>query len=89
MIRQNMGRLDRALRFGAGVTLILVGLLALGGWKGDAAGLAVVALALVPLATSITGFCPAYVPFGISTRSGTPRPDREPAAIGATEARPR
>ncbi|NIR46822.1 MAG: DUF2892 domain-containing protein, partial [Gemmatimonadetes bacterium] len=51
MIRKNMGRLDRALRLITGVALIPVGLFALGGSHGDAAGLAVAAFALMPLAT--------------------------------------
>lgn len=67
MITRNMGPLDRALRFIASVALIPVGLLALGGWQGNAIGLAVVVVALGLLMTSLTGFCPGYVPFGVST----------------------
>jgi len=67
MIRKNMGRLDRILRFAAGVVLVPTGLFALGGWRGDPIGLLVAGFALMPLGTSLTGFCPGYVPFGIST----------------------
>jgi hypothetical protein len=67
MFKPNMGRLDRTLRFIAGVTLIPIGLLALGGWQGNLTGTLVAAFALLPLVTSLTGFCPLYIPFGIST----------------------
>lgn len=67
MFKQNVGRLDRTLRFIVGVALIPIGLLALGGWQGNLIGVLVAAFALVPLVTSLTGFCPGYVPFGIST----------------------
>ncbi len=68
MFKKNMGRLDRTLRFIAGVILIPIGLFLLGGWQGNLIGILVVIFALVPLVTSLIGFCPGYVPFGISTR---------------------
>ena len=67
MFKKNMGRLDRTLRFIVAVALIPTGLVALGGWQGNLIGVLVAAFALLPLVTSLTGFCPAYVPFGIST----------------------
>lgn len=67
MFKQNMGRLDRTLRFIVGAALIPIGLFALGGWQGDLIGILVVAFTLLPLVTSLTGFCPGYIPFGIST----------------------
>ncbi len=67
MLRRNMGLLDRSLRFVVGVALLPVGLVALSGWHGNLVGVLVAAFALIPLVTSVTGFCPAYVPFGIST----------------------
>ncbi|NIW95521.1 MAG: DUF2892 domain-containing protein [Phycisphaerae bacterium] len=67
MVKQNIGRLDRTLRFIIGVALIPIGLFALGGWQGNLIGVLVAAFALVPLVTSLTGFCPGYIPFGIST----------------------
>lgn len=69
MLRKNVGGLDRALRFVVGVALILVGLVVLGGWQGNVVGIILAAFALIPLVTSLIGFCPAYVPFRISTRS--------------------
>ena len=67
MFKKNMGRLDRTLRFIVGVALVPIGLVALGGWQGNLIGLLVTAFALLPLVTSLTGFCPGYIPFGIST----------------------
>ena len=70
MLRKNVGGLDRTLRFIAGVALVPTGLFVLGGWRGNVIGIVVAAFALIPLVTSLIGFCPAYVPFRISTRAG-------------------
>ena len=58
-MKVNEGTVDRALRVLAG--LVLIGLAASGtvgmwGWIG-----------VVPLATGLLGFCPAYTIFGLST----------------------
>ena len=58
-MKQNAGSLDRILRIDAG--LVLIGLAATGtvgvwGWIG-----------VVPLATGLFGFCPAYTLLGINT----------------------
>jgi hypothetical protein len=64
MFNKNMGQLDRTLRFVAGVALIPIGLFALGGWQ----GILVAVFGVAPLlVTSLIGFCPGYIPFGIST----------------------
>ena len=58
---QNIGTVDRAVRIGAGVVLIaatLLGYIGLWGWLG-----------VIPLATGLFRFCPAYLPFGWSTCS--------------------
>ena len=66
-MKRNMGTVDRLLRaFVAAPTLILVGLFL--GWS--VLGVAAFVVAGVMVATSATGFCPGYVPFGISTRGG-------------------
>lgn len=62
-----MGRLDRTLRFLGGVALMAIGLFALRGGQGNLAGVVVAAVAALPIVTSLTGFCPGYLPFGIST----------------------
>lgn len=58
-MKTNVGGIDRGLRILVG--LVLIGLAATGtiglwGWIG-----------VVPLATGSLGWCPAYLPFGIST----------------------
>jgi Protein of unknown function (DUF2892) len=54
----NMGKTDRTLRFVGAFALIAAGLY-FGSWWG--------ALGLIPLFTATTRWCPAYLPFGIST----------------------
>lgn len=58
-MKANVGTLDRSLRIAAGLILIalsLSGVIGLWGWIG-----------VVPLATGIFRFCPAYPLLGIST----------------------
>jgi hypothetical protein len=60
-MKTNVGTLDRSLRIVAGLGLIgatLFGAIGAWGWIG-----------VVPLATGIFRFCPAYLPFGIRTCS--------------------
>jgi hypothetical protein len=61
-IRKNVGRIDRTLRLIAGSALILAGALLM---KGDTL---VMAIGMAMIAIGLIGFCPFYVPFGISTR---------------------
>ncbi len=72
MIRRNMGGLDRTVRFVVGVALIPIGLFALSGL----AGIVALVLTVVALATSLTGLCPGYLPFGISTLGSERRPTK-------------
>lgn len=58
-MQANVGPLDRSLRIAAGLVLIalsLAGVIGLWGWIG-----------VVPLATGIFRFCPAYPLLGINT----------------------
>ena len=58
-MKTNVGNIDRAVRIIVGLALIaatMVGAIGLWGWIG-----------IVPLLTGIFRFCPAYMPFGIST----------------------
>jgi hypothetical protein len=55
----NIGSVDRVIRIAAGLALIGWGLWAQNWWG---------AIGVVPLATALIGWCPAYAPFGISTR---------------------
>jgi hypothetical protein len=59
-MQSNLGNIDRGLRALIGLALIaatLLGHIGAWGWLG-----------LVPLLTAVWGFCPAYLPFGLSTR---------------------
>lgn len=56
---QNVGGIDRILRIVAGIVLIALaatGVFSPWGWIG-----------VVPLATGLIGWCPAYLPLGIKT----------------------
>ena len=60
-MKTNMGKTDRILRAILGIGLIslaFVGPQTPWGWIG-----------IVPLVTALAGWCPAYLPFGISTCS--------------------
>lgn len=58
-MNHNVGGIDRVIRIVAGVVLIalaVTGTIGIWGWIG-----------IVPLATGLIGWCPAYLPFGIKT----------------------
>ena len=62
---RNMGTADRSLRLfvvlpAAVATAVVVG-------AGTVGGVTLFVVAGIMLATSVTGFCPAYIPLGIST----------------------
>ena len=60
-MKANVGTIDRAIRILVGLGLIgatLTGSIGVWGWLG-----------IVPLATGVFRFCPAYLPFGISSCS--------------------
>lgn len=60
-MKHNIGSIDRTVRIVAGLALIgavLMGMIGPWGWLG-----------VIPLATGLFRFCPAYLPFGISTCS--------------------
>jgi type IV secretory pathway TrbD component len=58
-MKQNVGGIDRILRILAGLVIIGWGLYAQN-WLG--------AIGLVLLVTGLISWCPAYLPFGLSTR---------------------
>lgn len=61
----NIGTVDRIIRIVIGLALIaasLFGVIGLWGWIG-----------VVPLATGVIRFCPAYRLFGLSTCPNSPR----------------
>jgi hypothetical protein len=54
----NVGKSDRAIRIVIGLAIIGIGW-ANGSWWG--------AVGIVPLLTALLGWCPLYLPFGLST----------------------
>ena len=60
----NMGRTDRTLRLVAAAVLVLLVLFVTDGALDWVLGI----VAAVLVATSLVGTCPAYLPFGFSTR---------------------
>lgn len=63
---KNMGSFDRGLRT---LAAILVGVLYFTGQIGGLTATILGIIAIVFLLTSFVGTCPAYLPFGFSTRS--------------------
>ena len=63
----NMGRTDRTVRLGVAVVLVLLVLFVTDGALDWVLG----AVALFLAVTSVVGTCPAYLPFGVSTRKPT------------------
>ena len=62
-MQKNIGNIDRALRIIAGLALVALaatGTIGLWGWIG-----------VVPLATALAGWCPAYTLLGIRTCRAT------------------
>ncbi|MFI4940630.1 MAG: DUF2892 domain-containing protein [Burkholderiales bacterium] len=58
-MKANVGTIDRVIRILVGLGLIaatLSGAIGIWGWLG-----------IIPLATGVFRFCPAYLPFGLST----------------------
>ena len=60
-MKLNVGGIDRVLRIVAGIVLLALVFVLDGGarWLG--------LVGLVPLATGLAGYCPAYALFGLST----------------------
>jgi hypothetical protein len=56
---RNIGSIDRALRIGGGVALLALGAFGPLGWWA--------AIGLLPIATALIGWCPAYPLLGINT----------------------
>jgi len=70
-MQKNMGTVDRVLRILVAVTIACLYLL------GKISGTLAIVLLIVATAfivTSFIGWCPSYLPFGLSTRKGPPGP---------------
>lgn len=61
----NVGTADRIVRILVAIVLFALGW---GGLVGGTVGTILKFAGFVPLATAAIGFCPLYLPFGISTR---------------------
>ncbi|MFI5142608.1 MAG: DUF2892 domain-containing protein [Thermoanaerobaculales bacterium] len=61
----NMGPVDRGIRAVVGLVVIVLGVVFKSWWG---------AIGLLPLLTAATGWCPGYLPFGISTCREAPTP---------------
>jgi len=58
-MKSNVGGLDKILRIVAGLVLIGLGIAGIGApWT---------FVGVIPLATGLVGWCPLYLPFGISS----------------------
>ncbi|MBX3378552.1 MAG: DUF2892 domain-containing protein [Phycisphaeraceae bacterium] len=67
MAMANVGGVDRALRFAAGIAAIAAGIGLLGALSGQIVGLIVSGFGVILLLTAMLRFCPAYLPIGLST----------------------
>jgi hypothetical protein len=63
----NVGTLDRVVRILAGVAMLVLGF---GGFVTGTPGLVLKIAGFIPLATAFLGFCPLYLPLGLSTKAG-------------------
>ena len=57
-MKHNVGGIDRILRIIVGLAIIGWGVYAQNGWG---------AIGIIPLFTGAIGWCPAYLPFGLSS----------------------
>jgi hypothetical protein len=65
----NVGAVDRAIRLLIAVVLIGLGLGVVRGPR----GIAMAAVGAIPLLSALSGRCPLYTVFGITTRRRSPR----------------
>jgi hypothetical protein len=66
-MEQNIGKTDRIIRVVIGITIILIGFVNHSWWG---------AVGLVPLLTSLAGFCPLYTLLKISTCENSERQEK-------------
>ncbi len=64
-MQKNMGNLDRAFRL---VVVVAIGIAYLMGQLSGTLAIVLGVVAVAFLLTSLVGTCPAYLPFGLSTR---------------------
>lgn len=64
-MKKNMGNLDRAFRL---IVVLIIGIAYLMGLLSGTIAIVLAVVAVAFLLTSLVGTCPAYLPFGLSTR---------------------
>lgn len=64
-MKKNMGTMDRVIRT---IIALVIIVLYFTGQISSTAAIVLGIIAIIFLLTSLIGFCPIYVPFGISTR---------------------
>jgi hypothetical protein len=64
-MKKNMGKVDRLIRT---LAALAIGILLFKGTISGVLGTILAVVAIAFLVTSIINWCPAYLPFGISTR---------------------
>lgn len=64
-MKQNMGTIDRIFRL---IVAIIIAALFLTGQLSGIAAIILGIVAVIFLVTSVIAWCPAYLPFGLSTR---------------------
>lgn len=64
-MKHNVGNADRIFRIVAGLTIIASGVYMQSWWG---------AVGIIPLTTAAFRFCPAYIPFGLTTCKTDPTP---------------
>ena len=57
-MKRNIGKTDQIVRIVIGLGIIIVGVFFKSWWG---------AIGIIPIITAAIGWCPAYLPFGIST----------------------
>lgn len=67
-IKKNMGKVDRLLRT---LAALMIGILLINGTISGTLGIILAIVAIVFLVTSLVSWCPAYLPFGLSTDRGS------------------
>ena len=63
-MKKNMGKLDRLLR---AIAALVIGYLLINGTISGTLGIILAIVAIAFLVTSMISWCPAYLPFGLST----------------------
>ncbi|MFC2125521.1 DUF2892 domain-containing protein [Bacteroidota bacterium] len=69
-MKKNMGIIDRIIRV---VSAIVIGILYINGTLSGTTAIILLVVGLILLATSSIGWCPLYLPFGLKTKSGSPK----------------